>query len=187
MDVDGSKLRLLRASVQDWNTERQIARLSLGGGLDDPYDVVLQGVSLQGLDLSGADLTDADLRDADLRHANLAGANLSRADLSGALFAGSELVRADLTLANLDHCNLESAEMGDTRLLAVDLATARGLLSVRHRFSSYVDTRTIEKCRQSLIDRREPGFTVWQFLLNSGVPPWIVSSLNAGSTLPQFQ
>jgi uncharacterized protein YjbI with pentapeptide repeats len=103
--------------------------------------------------LSHADLSDAMLTDTDLREAQLSGVNLCNAnminsdlrlaDLTGSNLSGAILYDANLTNANLHHADFTLASLGETFFISVDLTTAGGLETCKHRGPSNIDHHTL--------------------------------------------
>jgi hypothetical protein len=89
--------------------------------------------------LNGADLSLAKLTEADLSWAKLNWAKLTEADLSWADLSWTDLSWADLADADLSH-----AQLWDTKFLAVNLSSVRGLALATHNGPSHIDTRTFE-------------------------------------------
>lgn len=118
---------------------------------------------------SKADLTRADLADSDFRSANFSGANLSF----------TEIRNVDLTFANLSQTNLNNCWMADVRLLGLNLSTAKGLETVRHRGPSFIDFDTFYLSKGLIPD---------SFLRGAGVPePIIVQQKSLIAALAPIQ
>ncbi|WP_395741171.1 toll/interleukin-1 receptor domain-containing protein [Prosthecobacter sp.] len=128
--------------------------------------VELGGSNLKGADLSRGNLSGANLKltllnDANLRGANLRGANLSEALLNDADLQGADLGGANLSGAELSDTSLNDVSIGRTVFTEVDLRTAKGLESVRHRIPSSVGIDTLYKSKGQIPD---------VFLRGCGVP-----------------
>lgn len=109
-----------------------------------------------------ADFAYPDLRFADLSGANLVGANLVNANLANAKIAG-----ADLT----------DSALGFTLLGALDLRNVRGLESIRHLASSYIDVHTFY---------RSNGEIPEVFLRGCGVPEDMIGYIRSIRGAIQF-
>jgi len=109
-------LRLLRASLENWNRWRKA------------YPAI--EVDLRNADLSRADLSRADLSGADLRETDFREANLSEANLSGTKLSGAKLRKADLRRAFLNGANLTGADLTGADLVSADLSGASFTYSI---------------------------------------------------------
>jgi hypothetical protein len=94
-----------------------------------------------------ASLSSADLGHADLSKANLSGAELYRSNLYKANLTGSWLFFTHLSGANLKETDLTSCTMGGTTLANVDLRNVKGLITVKHIFSSTVGVDTLYRSK----------------------------------------
>ena len=121
----------------------------------------LGGANLSGTTLTGANLNRAHLREANLRKANLSGAHLREANLSQA-----NLSRANLKQADLSGANLSQAIFRHTLFADADLASARGLESIRHFGPSTLDHETFAT---------SPDLPL-VFLRGVGLPDWLIES-----------
>jgi hypothetical protein len=137
----------------------------------DLFRVHLAEANLSGADLSRANLNQADLSRADLSRANLSGADLNQAFLAETNFSGANLTGADLSEADLSEVNFSWATLNDSdfyeafmwgaTLMNNDLATVKGLDTVRNVGPSTIDVDTIYRSKGRIPDR---------FLRGIGVP-----------------
>ena len=126
-------------------------------------------------DLRGANLFGANLSGAYLGGANLRGAYLSGAYLGGANLRGANLRGADLSGANLSRARMGSSPWGLTIFARQDLTTVRGLDTIRHDGSSFLDFETVIFPRMSS--------TLVPFLRGVGASPYLIEALQ-GTILP---
>src|SRR5271157_5878296 len=110
--------------------------------------------------LSGADLSGADLSEADLRRADLSGANLSGANLRGA-----DLIRSDVR-----ETDFSEAALGGTVFAYVDLSTAKGLDTVRHKGPSTIGVDTIYRSKGKIPE---------VFLRGAGLPDEFIAYIGS--------
>jgi len=164
-------------------------------GFADLEGADLSQANLHSANLAGAKLIEAGLSRADLSNANLITAILKYADLSNAILVSAQLVHADLTLAVLDgavfaetelaEADLEGAsviktsfrgaQFGYTRLPDIDLSTATGLASARHRDPSLVGVRTLIDSVRGAGNKLTRGLET--FFRGAGVPQELLSVL----------
>ena len=140
-------LKLLEEGVEAWNAWR---------AADDSLRPDLRSSDLHQMRLSGCNLASADLSGASLFRVDLSGAILNRAllrgaDLTGTIFRESDLGEADFTDAILGH----------TVFAEVNLATVKGLETVKHIGPSSVGIETLDKSRGAVPDL---------FLRGAGLP-----------------
>jgi TIR domain/Pentapeptide repeats (8 copies) len=124
-------------------------------------------------DLSGADLSAAKLGPLDpikpnIRGAHLSGADLSGSDLSAANLRWADLAWTDLRRANLAEADLSYATCWNTSFAEVDLSSAKGLETVRHRGPSSIDTHTLIASKGKIPET---------FLRGCGVPEELICYL----------
>ena len=130
-------------------------------------------IKLRDVNLSGANLSHVDLRHANLGLANLGGATLHGADLSYSYLENTNVREADLRAANLSYADIifadfSGATLGGTILAGLDLSTARGLETVRHRRPSTIGIDTIIRSRGNVPE---------SFLRGVGVPEILIGYL----------
>ena len=172
-DLGGANLR--RADL----TEVDLSRADVSGA--DLLTANLFGADLSGADLSGADLVEANLIRADLLAANLFGADLSGAmpqrgeprrgePLPSEPQRGGPLLGEPHTRAGLRETDLNGATFGRTLLADVDLSTAKGLETVRHKAPSTIGVDTIY---------RSQGKIPEVFLRGAGLPDEFIAYIGS--------
>jgi uncharacterized protein YjbI with pentapeptide repeats len=127
-----------------------VTKAQLGGSLLN--DANLTSAHLTGANLDSVNLCDAKLDATNLTGANLCKANLSRANLSVTILTSAYLISADLSHANLSHANLTRADLSGANLFQtifgnVDLTSAIGLETCRHRGPSIIDYQSLQKSK----------------------------------------
>lgn len=123
--ADREQVKLLKASVEDWNNWRDKNRTkSIDFSLADFIGEKLNGAKLNDANFSGAYLSNVDLRGADLKNANLIGASLNNAKLNRANLHNATLISANLVGANLRNANLVSADLTSAHIQTADLTNA---------------------------------------------------------------
>jgi len=156
--LNGTDLRsanLSRASVIDANlTQAKLLRADCTGA--DFTKSRLMGADFGYSNLAKATFCSANCTKTNFLRSNLSGADFRNADLSNAILVGANLTGADLTDAMI-----EGALLGSTLFADVDLASVRGLESVRHRAPSTVGIDTIIKSQGKIPE---------VFLRGAGVP-----------------
>lgn len=185
-------LEILKQGVEVWNKWRDENPL-IEPDLSRYHNRIgkLQGVNFSNTDLVRSYLNRATFRNADLRNANfnladISEVNFKRANLSGANLRGTmlrmtkfdyaelnetDLSYADLTATDFSHAilagaNMSEAIIGLAKFIDVDLSTVRGLDTVRHSMSSYIDIDTLFTV---------PVNTSNKFLRGLGVPANLVT------------
>jgi uncharacterized protein YjbI with pentapeptide repeats len=151
-------------------------------GVDDPYDVYLQGADFQEANLEGtvwedAMLVGARFGGANLSRATLKGCNLSEAEFTHCEMLGTQIIGCDLAKADFAH-----AVLGDTVIASSDLSDMRGLKSVVHRFASSVSVDSMEKSRTGLDRNGKNLESLTAFLLGAGVPQRYLEAFDAART-----
>jgi len=161
----------------------------------DLTKAVLAGANLVGANLSGASLYKADLSEADLGGACLHKTDLRFADASKANFDGADLSAANLTDADLSWAILSGANMSEAHLFFVDLngadlrnanfsranangslfvdndlASTKGLDSIKHWGPSKIGIDTIYKSRGKISET---------FLRGAGVPESFITYMKS--------
>ena len=156
---------------------------------------VLTEAIVREAEASAADLTQADLRGADLsrsvfdranfksvslRSAHLTEANLTRASLVEADLTDADLSQVDLSHAVLigasirntvlEHANLRDCLIGATILEGVDLSSASGLETVKHRSPSQISISTIYDSKGKIPEA---------FLRDAGVPESLIEYMHS--------
>jgi len=136
-----------------------------GANLDGVYLVGanLTGARFHCANLSGADLRDANLSGADLNNANLSSADLSRANLSNTFMQDVCLNNANLHDADLSNALCCATVFGNT-----DLSHAKGLDTIDHCRTNFLDIATLYRSKGNLSDR---------FLRGCGVPEPVITYL----------
>jgi hypothetical protein len=130
----------------------------------------LSGADLSGTDLFGARLDRADLRGADLHEAGLGTATLFAANLNGANLTAAALGGANFNMASLSGMNVTNSVMAGTVLANVDLSSAKGLETVKHRGPSTVGIDTIYKSKGKIPE---------MFLRGAGVPEIFIAYMKS--------
>jgi len=156
----------------------------------------LSGASLYKTKLGFCCLAVANLPNANLSGAYLFEANLTKANLTGTKFRGSylgyctmkfpELLETDLTEANLQgavltdfvfaNTDLSQAIMGHTVISNSSLFGGKGLETVNHKSSSYIDLHTLLKCFSDAGNCIPSNIET--FLLGTGVPKQFLDNLH---------
>jgi uncharacterized protein YjbI with pentapeptide repeats len=108
----------------------------------------LSGVAGIGACFSGAHMPRTVFFTADLTNANFENSHAVNADFSGAIldgadFNGSQILRAVFADCNLTNTNFSNAEIGGTLFSRIDLSSAKGLDSIRHRMPSTIGVDTL--------------------------------------------
>jgi uncharacterized protein YjbI with pentapeptide repeats len=124
---------------------------------------VLSRASLLRAGLQSAKLTDANICDAELTETDLSKADLSRANLGGA-----RLYRTILRNTILNETDFTDATMRETVIVSVNLSSAMGLETVRHRGPSELSFSTIH-----LSEGKVPE----EFLRGCGLPEVYISQI----------
>lgn len=162
------QFEILKQGADVWNEWRR-------KNIETRIDLIesdLSGFYLNKADLSKANLTDANLTSTNLQLANLRSANLHRVNLEGTILDGADLRESLLWGANffftdLEYANLGLAEIGDVVFIDTDLSEAIGLETLRHVYSSYIDTRTLKRFK---------GTLPLVFLCGCGLSDWEIES-----------
>ena len=158
--ANNEHIEMLKKGVRAWNEWAKTGRdsvIDLSGadmsGINlRPIDVYthveldlanLANVNLSKGSLGGASLINSDLSGANLHGTDLSGADLWGACLDGADLTGTILYDTDFTEASLDGADFSGSVMDGTRFGGVDLATVRGLDSVRHEGPCRLDIDTL--------------------------------------------
>jgi len=119
-------LKLLKASVENWNKWREgISTLLPDLSEADLSNLDLSGVNLRGAILIGANLSESNLTRADMIFANLSGANLNRTNLSEVDLSEANLSGCNLYKSNVAGSNLTGADLHEARLIETNLSRAR--------------------------------------------------------------
>ncbi|HXR40482.1 MAG TPA: toll/interleukin-1 receptor domain-containing protein [Terracidiphilus sp.] len=143
------------AALNEWREHHPDARPDFWGanlGGEDLFGADLHGSILCGANLYRCRLRAANLVAADLSAASLGWADLSRADLSDADLSDADLSGADIIGAKLDRTNLAWAKVGLTTFANVNLSSARGLETLRHRGPSSVGIDTLYLSKGNIPD-----------------------------------
>ena len=138
-------------------TDVRLIRASLVGTRFD-------SASLVKARLDASNLRTATLIDARLEGARLTDASLVYADLGGARLNGARLARAYLDNAIMTGAVLDGAEMGETRLINLDLSRTEGLNDVVHFRPSSLTTDTLSRSNGKIPEKflRGCGLSDWE-------------------------
>ncbi len=115
-----------------------------------------------------------DLSEANLSGARLGGAYLGRAILIKADLSGVYLPLANIGEADLSEANLTRAAIGWTIFGSIDLSTARGLETVKHRGPSTIGIDTLYRSQGNIPE---------VFLRGAGVPDEMITYIHIPSDL----
>lgn len=181
----GEDVRILRRGSQVWQSWRQANashRPDLAGltnddlrnvsvGLDDAFDIWLGD-----LDLRNAVLIDASLQDVFLGGANLYGATMQGSTMRWVVLSGADLRDTNLEAARLERvdlraANVAGARIGRTVIAGCDLSTVKGIDTVIHDGTSFVDFETLEITRTGIGGDVARLVRVQQFLEKAGASP----------------
>ena len=182
--ADLSNAHLLEANLRNINLSRAnmrritMHRAALGGANLRAADLRLAYMRVNSLsrailshaNLSGADLNGATIDDADLHEANFSGADLGGASLQNADLSGADLSRTNLNGAKLWQADFTEATLGNTSLGDVDLSSAKGLRTIKHRGPSTIGVDTLYRSRGKIPE---------EFLRGCGVPDNVFSFLKS--------
>lgn len=165
--ADSTHVEILKRGVKAWKEWRQ-KNPAIKPDLRDAdlahwdlTDVDFNLALVSGANLYGAKLVQANLSRANFNGADLSWVDLTQADLSGADLEGAELYKANFSRADFNDTNFSDSMMFCTQLGTVDLSSARGLETVRHKGPSMIGIDTIYLSKGNIPEK---------FLHGAGVP-----------------